>query len=319
MFNRLNQVRIGDGFGALQQDARLDQTAKAHADYVITNYFPNGVASDQLGIIQPDGWYTGHTEAQGVEGFTGTRPAARIAAAGYQAVNTGEVQDYDSCATPSALTPPWLHLSFRRFWPDKPSLSNFLFQVIMKINTAKSKRSLIGAQTDWQYSRPAILLHWVAALLVVFMVALGWYMTSIDDQPGSNWYFDLHKSVGLVFALLVVARGLWRMTHTPEKLPAALQAWQVKLAKWTQYLLYLLMVVVPLAGYLGASYSKQGVQLFGLSTPQWATPNHDLAEQFYGIHSVLVWLLIVLVALHVLGALKHLLLDKDAVFQRMWF
>lgn len=189
----------------------------------------------------------------------------------------------------------------------------------MKINQANSSRSSTVDQKGWRYSQLAIVLHWIVALLLVAMVALGWYMTSIEDQPGSNWYFDLHKSIGLVFALLIVARGLWRVTHPPEGLPVVVPAWQVRMANWTQYLLYLLMMLVPLAGYLGASHSKKGVRLFGLSTPQWATPNHDLAEQLYGIHSVLVWMLVVLVALHALGALKHLLLDKDRVFQRMWF
>ena len=61
------------------------------------------------------------------------------------------------------------------------------------------------------------------------------------------------------------------------------------------------------------------MQPFGLTTPHWALPNHDRAEQFFGIHSVLIWVLVVLVGVHVLGALKHLLLEKDGVFQRMWF
>ena len=91
MFDTLNQIRIGGGFGALEQDTRLDQVAKAHADYSVVNYYPNGVRSEQLNILQSDGWLTAHTELLGVEGFTGTRPASRITSTGYQAVNTGEV------------------------------------------------------------------------------------------------------------------------------------------------------------------------------------------------------------------------------------
>ena len=79
----------------------------------------------------------------------------------------------------------------------------------MNINQAKSVISPVGVQTGWHYSQVAILLHWIVALLLVVMVALGWYMTSIEDQPGSIWYFDLHKSIGLVFALLVVASWIW--------------------------------------------------------------------------------------------------------------
>ena len=91
MFNTINQIRLGGGFGALEQDTRLDQSAKAHADYIVDVYFPNGVQADVFSTVQPDGWLTGHTEIQGVSGFTGTRPASRIAITGYQSVTTGEV------------------------------------------------------------------------------------------------------------------------------------------------------------------------------------------------------------------------------------
>ncbi|MEO8525697.1 MAG: cytochrome b/b6 domain-containing protein, partial [Caldimonas sp.] len=147
----------------------------------------------------------------------------------------------------------------------------------------------------------------------------GWYMMSVEHEPGSVGYFDLHKSVGIVIAFLVATRILWRLGHPPGPLPASLPAWQVKLARGTQAMLYLLMVLLPLTGYLGASWSKAGVHWFGLTTPAWAVPDHDRAEQFFDIHSVLVWVLVVLVALHVAGALKHLLIDKDGVFHRMAF
>lgn len=170
---------------------------------------------------------------------------------------------------------------------------------------------------EWRYSRTAIALHWSIALLIAFMAALGWYMMSIEDEPGSGSYFNLHKSLGITMALLLAARIGWRLLNRPDPLSAAVPKWQRKLAQATQGLLYLLMVLVPAAGYLGASYSKKGAQWFGLATPQWALPDHDLAEQFFDIHSVLVWVLVVLVGLHVLGALKHLLIDHDGVFQRM--
>jgi len=169
------------------------------------------------------------------------------------------------------------------------------------------------------YTRTAVVLHWSLAMLLVTMTALGWYMMSIEDDPGSAWYFDIHKSVGLVTALLVSARLVWRLTHRPQGLPDTVPRWQAKLSQMTQALLYLVMVFMPVTGYLGASYSKAGVRLFGLATPQWALPNHDAAEWLFGIHSVLVWVLVVVVGIHVLGAIKHLMIDKDGVFQRMWF
>jgi cytochrome b561 len=170
----------------------------------------------------------------------------------------------------------------------------------------------------WRYSRTAIVLHWLLALLIALTTAIGWRMMLIKRQPGSEQLFDLHKSIGLIIAAFVVARVLWRLSHRPGPLPAG-PVWSARLAAIAHVLLYLFMVLLPITGYLGASYSKAGVRWFGLATPRWTLPDHDLAERFFTVHGVLLWSFVVLVALHVLGGLKHLLLDKDRVFQRMWF
>lgn len=170
----------------------------------------------------------------------------------------------------------------------------------------------------WRYSRSAVFLHWTLALLIVFTTALGWRMMAIEDEPGAEQFFDLHKSIGLIIATLVAMRCVWRLTHRPEPLPAGLPDWETRLAGVTHALLYLLMIAMPLTGYVGASYSRAGVQWFGQATPQWAAPDRALAHLFFTIHSLLVWVLVVVVVLHVIGGLKHLLVDKDGVFQRMW-
>ncbi len=169
----------------------------------------------------------------------------------------------------------------------------------------------------WRYHPVAIVLHWTVALLLTLAVALGWYMMSVEHEPGAGWYFDTHKSLGIVIALLVVMRISWRLTHRPAALPRHVPGWQARLAKVTQIALYVVIAALPTAGYLGASHTKDGVALLGLQTPRWAVANHDTAEWFFSIHSVLVWVLVGLVTLHVIGALKHLLVDRDGVFARM--
>jgi cytochrome b561 len=169
----------------------------------------------------------------------------------------------------------------------------------------------------WRHERVAVALHWGLALLLTAAAALGWTMMALEDEPGADVYFMLHKSLGLLIASAVAVRILWRASHRPQPLPAAVPRWQARLSAAIQGLLYLAMAAVPLSGYLGASYSKAGVAFFGLPTPAWAVPDHDRAEQLFGVHEVLVWLLVALVAAHLLGALKHLLIDKDGVFQRM--
>lgn len=174
-----------------------------------------------------------------------------------------------------------------------------------------------GLPPEGKYSGPAIFFHWAIAILIPVMVGLGWYMLSIEKQPGSPWYFNLHKSLGLTVALLVVLRLGWRMMRAPAPLPETLARWQTTAAKFTHAALYLLLVLMPLTGYLGAAFSGEGVAYFGVSTPDWATKNEAFKEQLFSAHSIIAWALVAFVAVHVLAALKHLLIDRDGVFQRM--
>lgn len=79
------------------------------------------------------------------------------------------------------------------------------------------------------------------------------------------------------------------------------------------------MMLMPILGFLGALHRKSGVAFFGAQLPSWTVPNRDAAELFFGRHAALAWVLLALLALHAAGALKHLLIDRDGVFQRMWF
>ena len=171
----------------------------------------------------------------------------------------------------------------------------------------------------WRYSPPAVVLHWLVALLIVGLLGLGWYMMSIEREPGSDWYFNLHRSLGLVLAALVVLRLTWRISHRPEELPDSVPFWEKKLSLAAHWLLYTCMVVMPLTGYLGASYKKGGVAFFGLQLPFWGATNSGLSKLFFTIHATLVWVLVAVIVLHALAGFKHLLVDKDKVFQRMWF
>jgi cytochrome b561 len=175
------------------------------------------------------------------------------------------------------------------------------------------------APGDWRYAPPAVALHWLLAVLIAGMVSLGWYMHSIEDDPGADRYFNLHKSVGLVVFALVLVRAGWRLRHRPAELPASLPRWEVRASSIVQWLLYACMLLMPIIGFLGASYSKSGIVFFGLPLPRWRAPDHDTAELFFTIHGTVAWILLGLVAVHALGGLKHLLIDRDRVFQRMWF
>jgi len=172
--------------------------------------------------------------------------------------------------------------------------------------------------TPWRYSTPAIVLHWLLAALIVFMAGLGWWMMTVEHEPGGRAWINLHQSIGLLVAALILLRVVWRLFHRPEPLPAGVPAWQRKIARAVQWLLYVAMLLVPLTGIVGSLYTKSGLHFFGPRTNAGITPVHDTAESFFDWHEDLVWVMVILLVLHVLAGLKHLLFDRDGVFQRMW-
>src|SRR5258706_7387488 len=96
-------------------------------------------------------------------------------------------------------------------------ISNKPIERIVPVRT----QALSPASPDahWRYSPPAVILHWLVALLIVALFGLGWYMMSIEKEPRRDWYFKLHRSLGLTVAGLIVLRLLWRASHRPPQLP----------------------------------------------------------------------------------------------------
>lgn len=170
-----------------------------------------------------------------------------------------------------------------------------------------------------RYDMLARLLHWTIAVLLIGLVSIGWYMMSIEDQPNSGAYFTLHKSFGLIAAVLILMRLLWRLAHKPAPLPSSVPRWQGMISRFNHFLLYICMIVMPVTGFIGASFSKYGVVFFGFELPAWVQPNHAISKKFFEIHSTVTWILVALVVFHVLAAIKHLVINKDGVFQRMAF
>jgi cytochrome b561 len=181
------------------------------------------------------------------------------------------------------------------------------------------RAALAANAGEWRYAPLAVALHWLLAALIVSQAAIGFYMHSIEDDPGAEAWLHLHQSVGITIFLLVLVRALWRLKHRPAGLPASVARWEVIASSVVQRLLYAGMVLLPVTGFLGSSHAKSGVTLFGMRLPAWRTPDHDMAEALFDVHMTIVWVMVGLVALHALAGLKHALVDRDRVFQRMWF
>lgn len=170
-----------------------------------------------------------------------------------------------------------------------------------------------------KYSGTAMALHWLIALLIIGGFALGWVMTDIPGfTPAKLKYFAWHKWIGVTAMALIIIRLVWRATHTPPPLPATTGRMAAMAAHGVHHLLYLLMVCVPVSGYIYSSIAGIQVVYLGLvPLPTLVGPHPELRHLFRNIHVYLDWTLFAVVILHFLAVVKHQLLDRDRLLSRM--
>lgn len=177
---------------------------------------------------------------------------------------------------------------------------------------------MTSSGTATRYTTPAIALHWLLALAIVAMLALGTWMSSLPFSPLRLRLYNWHKWAGVVVLALSLLRLAWRLTHRPP--PAvAMPAWQRRAAAASHGLMYALFVAVPLAGWAYSSAAGFPVVLFGVwPLPDFVAADRALAEAIRPLHRTLAWALGALVALHVAAALHHQFVLRDGLLARMW-
>jgi cytochrome b561 len=177
----------------------------------------------------------------------------------------------------------------------------------------------LDQSAEKRYTNVAIVLHWLIALGVFALVGVAWYMVGIPKgAPERAFWFNLHKSIGTTVGVLVLIRIWWRLNHKPPVLPASMPAWEVTAAKISHALLYACLIVMPLTGFIASQFTKYGVKYFGLfSIGPFFEENKPLRDSIQQIHEITSYVIVTLVVIHIAAALKHLLVDKDGVFQRM--
>jgi cytochrome b561 len=168
-----------------------------------------------------------------------------------------------------------------------------------------------------KYGAAARALHWLTALLVIGALVAGWTMVGMPFSPLKVKAFNWHKWVGLTVFTLTVLRVLWRFGHKPPA-PLPMPAWQRKVSHALHGLLYLLLLLQPLAGWAYSSASGIPIVWFGvLPLPDFVPKDHALAENLEHLHGLLGLLLALLIAVHLLAALKHHFIDRDDTLRRM--
>jgi cytochrome b561 len=169
-----------------------------------------------------------------------------------------------------------------------------------------------------RYTATAIGLHWLMAVLILCMFCVGLYMTGLPLSPTKLQIYSWHKWAGVTAFLLVLLRIVWRITHRPPPLPAAMPHWQQLAAHGGHALLYLLMVAIPLTGWLMSSAKGfQTVYLGIIPLPDLLTKDKGIGDMLTTVHQALNFAMAALVITHLAAALKHYFVDRDEVLGRM--
>lgn len=166
-----------------------------------------------------------------------------------------------------------------------------------------------------RYSRVAIWFHWTIALLVILNLAVGLLH---DSVPALRSWMGAHQALGLAILALTLARIMWRLAHRPPPLPARTPVWERALAHGSHILLYVLMLAMPLTGWMMVSGGKPGgVSIFGLFDVPHLPVSKATGHLGHSAHGVLGWVMLALVVLHIAAALRHHLALRDTVLARI--
>ena len=163
------------------------------------------------------------------------------------------------------------------------------------------------------------LLHWTIAILIVLIGIVGLVMGELPRSPKYFWVYTAHKSLGLTVLALVLVRIGWRLyAGAPRPVPGTPRL-QALLASATHGAIYLLILALPLSGWIyDSANALRPFRWFGLvEVPKLVAPDEDLAASAHGAHEWLFWLLMALVAGHAGAALYHHFIQRDATLARM--
>jgi cytochrome b561 len=179
-----------------------------------------------------------------------------------------------------------------------------------------------------RYTGVAIVLHWAIALLIIFNLSLGFFMEGFAPEF-KGITVALHISSGITVLALTVVRIIWRLLHRPPPFFATLATWERAAAHAVHFLLYLVMLGMPLTGWAIISAHPPnpagGPSIWGLFhivpiapiSHLDATAQKHAHDTYVNAHSIGGWMALALVVLHIGAALKHQFLDREPELSRM--
>ena len=174
-----------------------------------------------------------------------------------------------------------------------------------------------GTRTD-HYPATSKLLHWLVAACVLVTVPVAIVMDRVGQGPTQNSLYNLHKSLGVLILVLMVLRLINRLVAGALAPEAEIEPWQRAVSSIVHTSLYVLLLAMPIVGYIANSAYGASTPFFGLfELPSVVGKNEELATRLFTLHRWVGWLVILLALMHISAALYHHFIRRDAVLKRM--
>ena len=170
-----------------------------------------------------------------------------------------------------------------------------------------------------RYSGVAMALHWIIAIAVIAIWRIAEAAEHAGTREESAAIMVHHKALGITVLVLTLIRLAWRLSHKAPPLPDNYASWERVLARSVHVIFYVMLIGLPLGAWLATSFYGSTIDYWGLFTVP-ALPvgeNPDAGKAIFGLHKTGGSILIYLIGLHILGALKHMVVDKDGTLWRM--
>jgi cytochrome b561 len=177
-----------------------------------------------------------------------------------------------------------------------------------------------------EYGTFSKVMHWMMATIIIILIAVGIYMTDLprDTDEQKQFVFQIygmHKTFGVIALLLIAVRLVWLKVSPNPPLPAVFEGKERMLIEGLKKLLYLMMVLMPLSGYLMSNAGGHPIKFFGLfELPALIGENKAFGGIVHEMHEIGGWIMLFVILLHVAGAVKHWLKEKGSerdILQRM--
>lgn len=171
--------------------------------------------------------------------------------------------------------------------------------------------------THNSYGSLTRLFHWLMALIIIGIIAVGFTMTSLDPSNQKWFLYAQHKAFGVIILALIPLRLIWRLVNPQPNYPPDLPKWQDKAATYNIRFLYLCMILMPCSGFIMSTFGGHPISMFGLFTIDPFFKKHALAGLTHEVHEVLAWGIAAAVGLHIVAALYHHFILKNSILRRM--